>query len=374
MTCGPCSTKRKRQFQGALKGTNLRGQTEPKRRFSLIFADFCWFSAFPRKQSIWEMQIFAENRWFSQETAENRRNRDTPRRFHRTPKRFYRSPKGSIEPPFGRRKGPFEPQWNSFQNHREGSIGPFASKPPFTGHPFKTFPIVNDQRRAEYGSESTIRISRITFYLRECKNYTPPINFWGVNKRNFRDKLHLVVLSLLGRITPSFTLENSQVKLIGAMYLSISYTRKFLGNYLLTCFHASFFLLAPFFFFFPLLATLVTRHFPYRPPNRQKIKDTKKLLDSKVTFGRFQAISGNFRQFQVILGNLGAHRARKKTSFNWQKKAQDCTPKVTFLCLWFFWGVWGSVGEMAGHKATPLPLLFSAPFCPFLPLEKCSVL
>ena len=25
--------------QGALKGTNLRGQTEPKRRFSLIFAD-----------------------------------------------------------------------------------------------------------------------------------------------------------------------------------------------------------------------------------------------------------------------------------------------------------------------------------------------
>ena len=26
--------------QGALKGTNLRGQTEPKRRFSLILADF----------------------------------------------------------------------------------------------------------------------------------------------------------------------------------------------------------------------------------------------------------------------------------------------------------------------------------------------
>ena len=48
--------------QGALKGTNLRGQTEPKRRFSLIFADFCRFSPFPRKQSIWETQIFAENR------------------------------------------------------------------------------------------------------------------------------------------------------------------------------------------------------------------------------------------------------------------------------------------------------------------------
>ena len=48
--------------QGALKGTNLRGQTEPKRGLSQIFADFCRFSPFPRKQSIWETQIFAENR------------------------------------------------------------------------------------------------------------------------------------------------------------------------------------------------------------------------------------------------------------------------------------------------------------------------
>ena len=50
-------------YQDALKGTNLRGQTEPKRRFSLIFTDFCRFSPFPRKQSIWETQIFAESRW-----------------------------------------------------------------------------------------------------------------------------------------------------------------------------------------------------------------------------------------------------------------------------------------------------------------------
>ena len=47
-------------IQGALKGTNLRGQAEPKRRFSLIF--FCRFSHFPRKQSIWETRIFEENR------------------------------------------------------------------------------------------------------------------------------------------------------------------------------------------------------------------------------------------------------------------------------------------------------------------------
>ena len=59
--------------QGALKGTNLRGQTEPKRRFSLILADFRWFSPFPGKQSIWEAQIFEENRRFSQETTGTRR-------------------------------------------------------------------------------------------------------------------------------------------------------------------------------------------------------------------------------------------------------------------------------------------------------------
>ena len=59
---GPRIAGGKIRTQGALKGTNLRGQTEPKRRFSLIFADFCRFSPFPRKQSIWETQIFAENR------------------------------------------------------------------------------------------------------------------------------------------------------------------------------------------------------------------------------------------------------------------------------------------------------------------------
>ena len=64
-------------FQGVLKGTNLRGQTEPKRSFSLIFADLCRF-AFPRKQRVWEMQTFAENRRYSQESAENRRNLQKP--------------------------------------------------------------------------------------------------------------------------------------------------------------------------------------------------------------------------------------------------------------------------------------------------------
>ena len=47
-------------YQGALKGTNLRGQTEPKHK---IFADFCRL-AFPRKQSIRETQI-------SQKTTES---------------------------------------------------------------------------------------------------------------------------------------------------------------------------------------------------------------------------------------------------------------------------------------------------------------
>ena len=47
-------------FQGALKGTNLRGQTKPKRRVSLIFADSRPF--LENTASIWETQIFAEDR------------------------------------------------------------------------------------------------------------------------------------------------------------------------------------------------------------------------------------------------------------------------------------------------------------------------
>ena len=66
--------------QGALKGMNLRGQTEPRRRFSQIFADVCRFSPlilekkhlgnadFRRKPL-----IFAGNRRKPQEPAENRR-------------------------------------------------------------------------------------------------------------------------------------------------------------------------------------------------------------------------------------------------------------------------------------------------------------
>ena len=56
--------------QGALKGTNLKGQTEPKSGFSLIFAD-SRLSLEVRTQSIWKTQNFAENRRFSQKTAEN---------------------------------------------------------------------------------------------------------------------------------------------------------------------------------------------------------------------------------------------------------------------------------------------------------------
>ena len=52
--------------QGTLKGTNLRGQTEPKRTFSLIFADFCRFSFFL------ENKAFGKRR-FSQKTADFRR-------------------------------------------------------------------------------------------------------------------------------------------------------------------------------------------------------------------------------------------------------------------------------------------------------------
>ena len=62
--------------QDALKGTNLRGQTEPKRRFSLILADSCLFleniafgkRRFSQKTADFR-RIFAENRRNPQETA-----------------------------------------------------------------------------------------------------------------------------------------------------------------------------------------------------------------------------------------------------------------------------------------------------------------
>ena len=66
-------------FSGRAKGTNLRGQTEPKRRFSLIFADSCRFSPFPRKESIREAQFFAEKLLIF---AGNRRK---PQDFRRKP-------------------------------------------------------------------------------------------------------------------------------------------------------------------------------------------------------------------------------------------------------------------------------------------------
>ena len=48
-------------------------------------------------------------------------------------KRFYRTPKGSIQPPFGPWKGSIESQLKGLQNHRKGSIEPFAFSrlPPF---------------------------------------------------------------------------------------------------------------------------------------------------------------------------------------------------------------------------------------------------
>ena len=52
-----------KKTQAALKGTNLRGQTEPKRRFSLIFADSRLFL---------ENEAFGKRR-FSQKTADFRR-------------------------------------------------------------------------------------------------------------------------------------------------------------------------------------------------------------------------------------------------------------------------------------------------------------
>ena len=64
-----------------------------------------------------------------------------------------------------------------------------------------------------FASDHTIWTSWITphhFIFRELISVviTPPITpnyFWGFNKRNSQEKLHLLVLSLLGRSTPPIT-------------------------------------------------------------------------------------------------------------------------------------------------------------------------
>ena len=68
------------------------------------------------------------------------------RKYKKYPKRPPQ--KGSFDPQevlsnphLAPRKGSIEPQWKGFQNHRQGCIKPFASNPPFSGYPLKTFPI-----------------------------------------------------------------------------------------------------------------------------------------------------------------------------------------------------------------------------------------
>ena len=102
------------------------------------------------------------------------KRRPPPKRFNRTLqkalsnppkgsieplKRFYRTPKGSIEPPLGPWKGSKEPQWKGLQNHRKGSIEPFASNPPpFSGYPFTTFPTSwGSEMKAEAGTGAASR-------------------------------------------------------------------------------------------------------------------------------------------------------------------------------------------------------------------------
>ena len=58
---------------------------------------------------------------------------------------------------------------------------------------------------------------------------TTPNNFWGVNERNFQKNLHLLVLSLLGRITPPITPKYSQ-RINWRNKFHLGYTRKLLGN------------------------------------------------------------------------------------------------------------------------------------------------
>ena len=61
---------------------------------------------------------------------------------------------------------------------------------------------------------------------------TPPItpnDFWGFNKRNFQEKLHLLLLSLLGMSPPPITPQYSQ-RINRRNKFHLCYTRKFSGN------------------------------------------------------------------------------------------------------------------------------------------------
>ena len=63
----------------SLVRARLRGQTQGDNRVQTqIFIDFCRFLPFPKKQSIWRTQIFAESCKLSQETGENRGLRFVP--------------------------------------------------------------------------------------------------------------------------------------------------------------------------------------------------------------------------------------------------------------------------------------------------------
>ena len=79
----------------------------------------------------------------------NRIQETAPKKFLSNPpegcieplKRFYRTPqKGYIEPPFGPKKASIESWWEGRQNHRQGSIEPFASNPPLLCYPLKILP------------------------------------------------------------------------------------------------------------------------------------------------------------------------------------------------------------------------------------------
>ena len=68
-------------YQGALKGTNLRGQDADFRRFSLIFAGSRLFpenKTFENRKFRRKPQMFAGNRRKPQEPAENRDWRSSP--------------------------------------------------------------------------------------------------------------------------------------------------------------------------------------------------------------------------------------------------------------------------------------------------------
>ena len=114
----------------------------------------------------------------------------------------------------------------------ESSVTPKETKRPKIIGPSSALALRAPQPGKVYHSNfldytSPFYFSRINVHNNYTTNYTK--TFWGFNKRNSQESLHLLVLSLLGRSTPPITPKYS-LRINWRNKFLLGYTRKFSGN------------------------------------------------------------------------------------------------------------------------------------------------